>query len=291
LTRSRWWFAYLMLGPVVGLFFYLRGLPILKTFWMSFFNWSMVNQNQPFVGLTNFLTMFKDIQFQLALKNTTIFAFVTVLISVPLSLVLAAVLAKPRRFSAFYEAIYFIPSITPMVAVAVAWKWILDAKFGLLNYVLGFLGVEPKAWLIDPRLAMVSVILLSAWKILGHNMIIFLVGIRNIPGSYFEAASIDGASPLQRFWHITVPLLTPITLFVAVMTTINSYNVFTQVYVLASDVQGSPGFLVRVLAYDIVENAFSFFKMGYASSEAVVLCLIVLALTFIQFRWLKDRTV
>ncbi|GAC1538566.1 MAG: sugar ABC transporter permease [Herpetosiphon sp.] len=287
-TRRQWLFAYAMLLPVLAIFVYIRIIPILRIFWLSFHSWDLISPEKPWNGLENYRALFQDDLFRRALRNTTVFAVATVAISVPISLLLAAVMAKPRRFFALYETIYFLPAITPMVPVTVAWKAILDPQVGLLNYLLHWVGIAPQPWLTDPTLAIVSVIMLSSWKIVGYNMIIFLVGIRNIPAMYYEAAAIDGASVWQRFRHITLPLLKPITLFVLVITTINSYNVFTQVYVLASDVQGAPGYLVRVLVYDMWENGFRFFKMGYAAAEAVVLFLIVLVFAFIQFRWLRD---
>jgi multiple sugar transport system permease protein len=158
-----------------------------------------------------------------------------------------------------------------------------------MNQFVGWFGIEPQAWLINPRLALFSVILLSSWKILGYNMIIFLVGIRNIPLDLYAAATIDGAGSWQRFRYVTLPLLRPILLFVSVITVIQSYNVYTQVYVLASDAQGAPGYVVRVLVYDIIENGFRFFRMGYASAEAMILLVIVMTLTLIQFFTLRDR--
>ena len=147
-------------------------------------------------------------------------------------------------------------------------------------------GVAKQPWLSDQTMAMVAVIILSVWKQLGYNMIILLVGMRAIPRIYQEAAAVDGANAWQQFRGITLPLLAPVTLFVIVITTISSYNVFTQVYVLASDVQGAPGKLVRVIVYDIFENGFRFFNMGYAAAEAVYLFLILFLPTVIQFRFL-----
>jgi multiple sugar transport system permease protein len=155
----------------------------------------------------------------------------------------------------------------------------------LLNYFLGIFGVAPKAWLFDPVLAIVSVIMLTVWKSIGYNMIIFLVGMSGISREYYEAAEIDGATGIKAFRYITLPLLKPITVFVSIVTLIHGYNVFSQIYILASDIQGSPGYVVRVLVYDMIENGFQFYKMGYASAEAVVLFMIVLALTLIQL-WL-----
>jgi len=290
MLRKQYTFAYLILLPIVALYVYLRMIPIGRTFFMSLFDWDMISKVHPFLGLQNYVNLLKDDRFRAAITNTTIFAVVTVVISVSLAMVLAALLAKGRAFGGFYETLYFLPAITPMVPVTLAWRWILDYQYGIMNYVLSLVGIPPQAWLATEKMAMISVILLTVWKIVGYNMMIFLVGMRSIPQAYYEAAAVDGAGSWHRFWRITMPLLTPVTLFVTVMTTINSYNVFTQVYVIASDVQGAPGKLVRVLVYDIFENGFRFFKMGYASAEGVFLFLIVLVLTLIQFRWLKSPT-
>lgn len=288
MKRSQWTFAYIVLLPIVALYAYLRFMPIGRTFYMSFFNWDLIAKTHPFVGLQNYLTLLKDPRFREAIANTTILAVVTVVISVLAALVLAALLAKGAALSGLYETLYFLPAITPMVPVTLAWRWILDYKYGVLNYLLSLVGIPAQPWLATERLAMVAVILVTIWKVVGYNMMIFLVGIRAIPSIYYEAAAVDGANAWSQFWRITMPLLTPVTLFVTVMTTINSYNVFTQVYVLASDVQGAPGKLVRVLIYDIFENGFRFYKMGYASAEGVVLFLIVLALTLVQFKGFKS---
>jgi multiple sugar transport system permease protein len=174
-----------------------------------------------------------------------------------------------------------------MVPVTLGWREIFNYNHGVLNAFLGIFGITRVPWLSDPNMALVAVIILSVWKQVGYNMIILIVGMRAIPRVYEEAAAVDGASAWQRFRHVTMPLLAPVTLFVIVITTIASYNVFTQVYVLASEVQGAPGRLVPVIVYDLFQNGFRFFKMGYASAEAVYLFLIILVLTLIQFRFLR----
>ncbi|MEH7250682.1 sugar ABC transporter permease [Neobacillus niacini] len=287
--KSTTWFVVLGLLPVLSLFIYIRVIPILKTFYMSFFNWDMVSLNRPFIGLQNYITLFQSDNFLISLKNTSIIAFSVFLFSVPFALILAVLITKQVRFKSWYEAIYFLPFVAPMVPVTVIWKWILDGNNGLLNYVISFFGISQKAWLLDPTLAIISVIIITVWKTLGYNMIIFMVGLRGISKEYYEAAAIDGATGIKAFWYITVPILKPITVFVSVITLIHSYNVFSQIYILASDVQGAPGYVVRVLVYDMIENGFRFFKMGYASAEAVILFLIVLVLTMIQLGLNKEK--
>jgi multiple sugar transport system permease protein len=208
---------------------------------------------------------------------------------VVLALALAAVLSRTvsGRLGGAIELLYFAPVLVSMVPVTLGWREIFNYQHGMLNAALGVVGIGKQAWLSDPSLTLVAVIILSVWKQLGYNLIILLVGMRAIPRVYHEAAAVDGAGAWQQFRHITLPLLAPVTLFVVVITTITAFNVFTQVYVLASDVQGAPGKLVRVLVYDIFENGFRFFNMGYAAAEAVYLLLIILALSIIQFRFLR----
>lgn len=285
------WFCILGILPIVVIYAYLRFIPIANIMYMSMFQWDLVSSEKPFLGFGNFIEMFNNDAFLQALKNTTLIAFGVFFLSVPIAMVIAALLNSGIRFKAWYESIYFLPYITPMVPVAVTWKWIYNKDYGLLNYFLGWFGVPPQAWLFEPTLALISVIILTVWKTIGYNMIIFMVGIGGISKEYYEAASLDGATGISAFRYITVPLLKPITLFVSIVTLIQSYNVYSQVYILASDIQGSPGYVVRVLVYDMIENGFRYYRMGYAAGEAVVLFMIVLLLTLIQLWISRERNI
>lgn len=287
LTFAKYCFCYLGLLPVLVIYWVLRLEPIARTFVLSFYDWHLIRPLKPFVGLANYRDLLQDDNFLLALKNTTLFAVFVVGVSVVLGLALAVPLAGNLRLTAAYQAVYFLPVIIPMVPMAIAWKWIFDARYGILNYVLSWCGVQPIGWLTSPDVAMWAIIIMSVWKVLGYNMVLLLVGLKNIPAEYYEAAGIDGAAGWAMFRRITLPLLKPILLFVIVISTINAYNVFTQVYVMTTGSQAAPGAPLRVLVFDIYQNGFQFFKMGYASAEAVVLTLIVLALTLIQFRVIR----
>ena len=244
-------FCYLALAPVLVLFAYVRVVPIVDSVVLSFYRWDMIRPLKPFVGLRNYEQLLSDENFLLALKNTLIYSVATVVISTLLALPLAVFLARKGRLAAVYQTIYFLPVITPLVPMAIAWKWIYDYNYGLLNYALSFVGIGAVPWLTDPDIALWALIIMGVWKVLGYNLILFLVGIRNIPEHYLEAASLDGASPWQRFWHVTLPLLKPILLYVLVTATINAFNVFTQVYVMTLGSQAAPGQAVRVLVFDI----------------------------------------
>ncbi|MBV9523109.1 MAG: sugar ABC transporter permease [Alphaproteobacteria bacterium] len=290
--RSDWriiLFCYLALAPVLALFAYVRVVPIAWSLVLSFYKWNLISPLKPFIGFTNYKLLLSDENFLLALKNTAIYSITTVVVSTALALPLAIFLARKGRLSAFYQTVYFLPVITPMVPMAIAWKWIYDYNYGLLNYALSFVGVKPVPWLTDPEIALWALIVMSVWKVLGYNLVLFLVGIRNIPEMYMEAASLDGASAWQRFRYVTLPLLKPILLYVLVTSTINAFSVFTQVYVMTLGSQAAPGQAVRVLVFDIWQNGFQYLKMGYASAEAVILTFIVLGFTLIQFRFGRSR--
>jgi multiple sugar transport system permease protein len=282
-------FCYVALLPILALFAYVRVVPIFNSIIISFYRWDFIRPLKPFVGLANYRNLLSDENFLIALPNTLIYSFATVGFSTLLALPLAVFLARKGRLSVIYQTIYFLPVITPMVPMAIAWKWIYDYNYGILNYALSFLGISAVPWLTDPKIALWAIIIMSVWKSIGYNLILFLVGIRNIPDVYTEAASLDGANDWQLFRYITFPLLKPILLYVLVTSTINSFNVFTQVYVMTLGSQAAPGQAVRVLVFDIWQNGFQYLKMGYASAEAVTLTLLVLGFTLIQFRLARSQ--
>jgi multiple sugar transport system permease protein len=291
-SRGHWrvvLFCFIVLAPVLALFGYVRMGPIVSSLVLSFHKWDLINPIKPFIGWSNYEELLQDDNFWLSLKNTAIYAFLTVAMSTLLAVPLAVFLAAKTRLSAIYQTIYFMPVITPMVPMSIAWKWIYDYNHGILNYVLSLVGLPAVAWLTDPGIALYALIIMGVWKVIGYNMILLLVGIRNIPSTYIEAAAIDGAGGWQRFRYVTLPLLKPILLYVLVTSSINAFNVFTQVYVMTLGSQSAPGQAVRVLVFDIYQNAFQYFRFGYASAEAVMLTMIVLGFTLIQFRIARNK--
>ena len=291
MQRKRWMFALLAILPTLAIFAYVRIYPIGDTLRLSLHKWDILSKNKPFIGFANFEELAGDPLFREALLNTTIIAFGVLLITIPLALVLAALIyhRTRSRFAGFYETAIFIPHVVSLVPAAMAWKWIFDARLGPLNALLTTFGFAPKAWLFDPVLSVVCVIVLCSWQALGYAVMIYLVGFKSLPTSLYEAAKLDGASAPQRFWYLSIPLLKPITLYVSVVTLVSGFNVYAQAFVLASDAQGAPGRQVRVLVLDMLENSFRNYRVGYAASEAVVLLAIVLVLTLIQFRLLREK--
>ncbi|OFX27289.1 MAG: hypothetical protein A2Z07_11975 [Armatimonadetes bacterium RBG_16_67_12] len=287
-TLGVYLFCYLGLAPTLVLFVYLRIIPIIKTLTYGFYNWDMIRPIRVFLGMGNYVELLRDPTFREALSNTAILAAGSVILGTALALALAITVNARVTGAPIYQLIYFLPVVTPWVPVTVVWKWIYDARFGPLNQALAAVGLPPQAWLVEDRLALISILIVMVWKTLGYNLIMFLVGLNNIPQEYYEAAVVDGAAGNKIFRHITLPLLKPMLLFVVVISTINAFNVFTPVFMMTSDIQGAAAKLVRTLVYDMWENGFRYFKVGYASAEAALLLLIVLVLTLMNMRLFRE---
>lgn len=251
-------------------------IPVIFSFYLSFCNWDLLSDIK-FVGLSNYIELFKTPQFGLILKNTFVFAISTAVISIIIPLILAAALNNKIRGTEFFKTAYFLPFITPMIVSAIIWEWIFDPNFGLLNYILK-LHIN---WLYDANFAMLALIIVSSWKMIGYNMVILLSGFSSINQSVYESAKIDGANPIQTFFRITLPLLSPTIFFVLIITTISSFQVFDLIYLMT---QGGPMDSTNVLVYWIYKNAFEFFNIGEASAGAYILFLIILLLTIVQWK-------
>ena len=272
-------FGWVFIMPaLVGTFIFII-IPVICSFGLSFMDWDLINKAQ-FVGLRNYKTLFQDPLFGKILLNTFVYAISTSIFAVIIPLVLACILNSKIRGSEFFKTAYFLPFITPMIVIAIVWEWIFDPNIGFLNYVLN-LHVN---WLYDPHFAMPAVIIVSVWKLIGYNMVIFLSGLSALNQSLFEASKIDGASAFNTFRFVTVPLLSPTIFFVVIITCISSFQVFDLIYLMT---QGGPLDSTNVLVYAIYKNAFEYFKIGQASAIAYVLFLIILVLTLIQWQLRK----
>ena len=270
----KWFLAPAVLGTFIFII-----IPICFSFYLSYCDWDLL-QDIKFVGLTNYKALFNSNSFYLILKNTFIFAISTALIGLILPLILASILNNKIRGTEFFKTAYFLPFITPMIVIAIVWEWIFDPNNGLLNYILR----TNINWLYDTQTAMIAIILVSAWKLIGYNMVIFLSGFSTINQNVYESAKIDGASPIDTFFKITLPLLSPTIFFVLVITTISSFQIFDLIYLMT---QGGPLDSTNVLVYWIYKNAFEFFNIGKASAGAYILFLIVLVLTLVQWKTRK----
>lgn len=278
--------ALLFLAPSLIGFLVFMVLPMFGGLFLSFTNWDMLSAPK-FIGLENYQTLISDKLFFASLKNTLVYSAIVIGGGIPLSLGLALLVNSKLPGVAVFRTIFFIPVVVSSVAASLVWKWIFQPDYGVLNAVLKFLHLQPLLWLGDPSTALLSVAIVSIWMGMGYNMVLFLAGLKSIPSHLYEAAQIDGANPIQRFWYITLPLLTPTLFFILVMSIIGSFQVFGQVFVMT--VKAGPGNATLVYVYYLWQNAFSWFKMGYASALAYVLFLIIFIVTLIQMRLLGQR--
>ncbi len=278
--------AILFLSPTLIIFSVFILLPVLFSFYLSFHDWNMFSAEKQFVGFDNYSKMLTSAEFWLVLKNTAVYTFCTVPLSMAVALVIAFFLNKKIIGKKFLRTAFFTPVVISAVAAAVIWRWIYDPNFGLLNYVLGLIGIPAINWINNPTAAMSALIIMGVWKSLGSNMILYLAGLQGIPDHYYEAAEIDGAGGWHKFWSITVPLLGPTTFFILVISIIGSFQVFDIVYVLT---HGGPLGATKVLVFYLYEHAFKFFNMGYASAAAYILFAIIFILTLLQTKFMRTH--
>lgn len=267
-----------ILPAVLGTLIFIV-IPVIFSFSLSFVDWDLLSPMK-FVGLSNFKDVLTDSMFVQVLINTFVFAIASSVFAVIIPLVLACILNTKIRGSNFYKTAYFLPFITPMIVIAIVWQWVFDPNIGLLNQILH----THIKWLYDVRFAMPALIVVSVWKLIGYNMIIFLSGLSTINQEVLEAAKIDGANSLQVFKNVTVPLLSPTIFFVIVITSISSFQVFDLIYVMT---QGGPDNSTMVLVYSIYKYAFEYFDVGKASAIAYILFAIIFVLVLCQWKLRK----
>lgn len=287
LARHEALWGYIFILPVVlglGLFYMA---PSAASLFLSFTSWDGLTSPQ-FVGIDNFTNLMKDDKFTGSLLNTMMYTVGTVPLSVAIATVLAVLLNQKIRGMVFYRTLYFIPVITMPIAVGMVWKWLYNSEFGLINHVLGVLNLPQPNWLFDEKFALFSIVLVSVWSSIGYNAVILLSGLQGISSSYYEAASLDGAGTMYKFFRITLPLLTPSLFFVLVMSFINSFQVFDLIFIMM-DQQTTMLESTRTVVYSIWEDGFKYFNMGYASAQAFILFVVILVITmvqmYIQKRW------
>lgn len=257
--------------------------PVIFAFVLAFLNWDG-NNPMTFAGLDNFKKLFTDSRFHDSLWNTVLYVIGTVPLTLVSSLGLAVVLNQKVKGRNFFRTVSFFPYVASLVAVAAVWNMIFNPANGPVNMVLNKLGVAAEnlpGWAADKNWALITVILFSVWKSMGYYMVIYLAGLQGISADLYEAAGLDGANMWQKFKNITWPLLSPTTFFVTIMLTINSFKVFDQMYMIT---QGGPGTSTLVLVMHIYNVAFKNWDLGYASAISMVLFLLVLIVTIVQFK-------
>ena len=270
------------LAPSAGSFLLFVLAPTLGVIALSFFSWNLLSDGT-FIGFDNFVKLTRDPRVLAVYQSTTFMAVAILAVNVVVGLLLAVLLETrmPRVIRAFFRLSFLFPFVVSSSAVALIWRFLLNKDLGLVNYWLGQIGIDRIDWLGSSAFAPIAVILVNSWKTLGFSILVYVAGLQSIPTELREAAVIDGASAWQRFWRITLPLLSPTVFFLVVINTINAFQVFAEPRVLT---QGGPGDSSRTIVEFIYDTAFQSFDLGYASTLGITLMLVLVVLTLIQFR-------
>lgn len=275
-----------MIAPAIVIFLVFSIYPIFYMGYLSFNEWDLINPVKTFTGLSNFIDLFKDETFLRVVKNSVVYMFITVSVTMILGTLLALFLSKNTKINRMLQSITFAPYIVSMVSVAFIWKWIMDSDYGLLNYLLSFLGVENINWLHDEKTALLSLCIISIWKSLGYNAIVILSALKAVPQYIYEAAQLDEGKPLDVFFKITFPMISPSLFFLTIMNIISSFKVFEPIALIT---EGGPLNSTNTLVYYIYEYGFKLNKIGYASSAGVILFGIIGILTIMYFKMLSKK--
>jgi multiple sugar transport system permease protein len=285
--RTKW--AYIFVAPAMLVLTIFVFVPVIASFFLSFTEYDGISSPK-IIGLKNYINiLFNDPLFWKAVKNTLVYVIVTVPLGIGVSLLVSLALYQKIKFSSLFRTGFFLPTVTSIAAVSVVWRWIYAGdKYGFLNFVLTKLGIISivQDWLMQPSTTLPAIIVMSIWGGVGYNSIILLSGLQSIPDSIFEAAKIDGVSVWEKFWYITLPMLKPVMLFLVIMSTINSFQVFEQVYIMASSTEYFGGVLYSALTIVpyLYERAFKRFMLGYASALAYLLFIIIFIFTLIYMK-------
>ncbi len=285
-VRRSFTIPLLMLLPFMVLFAAFVLYPVINSLYLSFTNYNAISAPK-LIGIANYTDLLQDPRFYKALGNTALFVVSVVVLNTVLGLTLAVVFGGESLWDQVMRAVFFLPSVAGGIAILAVWKWILNSEgYGILNAARGLFGLAPITWLGTPSLAIAMLVMVAVWGGMGGTMILFVAGLRAIPSELYEAAAIDGATPSQRFWKITLPLLRPTMLYIIITGTIGAFQVFNEPYLLFGGVSSVGGLLdsALTLVTYLYDRGFGRFQLGYASAVAWVLFIIVFALTLINLR-------
>jgi len=283
---NEWCWGWGMIAPTMIGLLVLNIIPIFQTLYLSFFKSGAFGKGNIFVGLDNYKTLLGDAQVWQALRNTLVYAGLVVPITIVIAMLIAVLLNGRLKGKGIYRTIYFIPMVAAPAAVTMMWKWLYNHQFGLINHLLGNLGISKVNWIDDPNVAMISIVIIGVWSTIGYSMVLLLAGLQEIPRDYYEAAQIDGASPVKQFFKITLPLVSPTLFFVLVTSIITAMQVFDVIYMMI-DVK-SPSYESTVsLVYLFYNNSFKYSNKGYGSAIVILLLLIIMIITVIQTKLQK----
>jgi multiple sugar transport system permease protein len=281
--REALWGILFLLPSLLG-FVVFYWLPILAGFALSLTDWDLLSPPE-WAGLANFRRLITDSGFHAALLHTFLFTLGTVPLSMALALAVALALNQKLRGTSFYRTVYFLPVVSMLAAVALVWQWMYLPVYGLINNMLATLNLPQPFWLSSSSTVLLAIMIVHVWLRMGYDMVLFLAGLQGIPRDLYEAASVDGASRWAKFRHVTVPLLSPTTFLILVLSLINAFQVFDLIYIMTGQRNpGGPGGAAVTMVFYIYNNAFIYSRMGYASALALVLFLIIFVITMVQLR-------
>lgn len=280
---NEWCWGWFMIFPTIIGIMVLNIIPIIETFYLSFFKSGAFGKGNIFVGLENYKRLFNDAQVWYAVRNTLTYTCIVVPLTIGIALIIAVWLNSKIKGKHIYRTIYFIPMVAAPAAVTMVWKWLYNNQFGLINYVLTNIGLPRVNWIDDPKIAMISIAIIGIWSAVGYSMVLLLAGLQEIPKDYYEASNIDGASLITQFINITLPLISPTLFFVVVTSIITAMQVFDVIYMMI-DVT-SPSYNNTVsLVYLFYNNSFKYSDKGYGSAIVMVLLFIIMIITVIQMK-------
>ncbi|MBN1315838.1 MAG: sugar ABC transporter permease [Anaerolineales bacterium] len=285
--RQNLW-AWIFLAPALVFFVTVLMYPTLRAFYISLFRWPLGAEVKTFVGIENYAALPHDALFLKSIKNTFLFAAGFIAPEIVLSMGLAILLnRKTTRLRGLFRLAFFIPVVSSSVAISFVWKWLFEPSQGLINYLLGFFQISPLPWLMHPKTALLSVIIVTIWQTMGFDVVIFSAGLQTIPNDFYDAAKVDGANAWQQILRITLPLLSPTTVLVITMDIIWALQVFTTVYLMTGGGTSPPGGPLnstRTMVLHIYQVAFRSLRLGEGAAVSVVLFFIILIVTIIQMR-------
>ncbi|MFC2091647.1 carbohydrate ABC transporter permease [Elusimicrobiota bacterium] len=284
--RHRPYEPWLYMSPALFFLSVFMILPILILLLLSFYEWDIFAGNGRFIGISNYINMIADTGFHNSIRNTLIYAAGTIIPGIAAALFLAVLVNKKLIGSSFYRTAIFLPVIVSLAAAGTIWLWIYDYQNGFLNFIISKFGLSKVDWLGNPDMALFSIIIVTLWKRIGYNMVIYIAGLQLIPQQEYEAAQIDGADSVAQFRYITWPNLLPATTFIFIINIIYSFRDFTQIYVMT---QGGPIGRTTTVVYYIYETAFQDFKIGYAAAVSMLLLLVVLAVTYVKINYFSPE--
>ena len=280
-NRSEFLWGWAFILPTILGLIILNIIPLFQAAYESFFKTGAFGKGNIFVGFDNYIRLFSDLDVWQALFNTFKYALVEVPLSIVIAILLAVLLNRKMKGGTIYRTIYFLPMVAAPAAVAMVWRWLYNSEFGLLNYIMGAVGTNSVNWISNPKIAIIFIALVGVWSVIGYNMVLFLAGLQEIPRDYYEAATIDGAGRVKQFFSITLPLISPTMFFVTVTRIIAALQVFDVIYMMID--KSNPALQkCQSLVYLFYKYSFIQSNKGYGSAIVMLLLVVILIITAIQ---------